>query len=187
MPDSEGAAAQNAAQARIGGLRVESAGGQLMVDFQLIGAFDAELQRRIDSGLPTALVYELELLRARRSFFDKSLAAGELQVIAMYNALTREYLVNFKHDGNLIFSKVVREPAELRKAMTEIAALPAFPVDPEWEEEKLQLRVRAELGTGTAFFFIPHTLRTEWAETAGFRPRDLPGSGAGAAAGAPSG
>lgn len=179
LPGSEGAAAQNAAEARIGGLRVESAGGQLMVDFQLIGAFDAELQRRIDSGLPTALVYEIELLRAHRSFFDKSLAAGELQVIAMYNALTREYLVNFKHDGNLIFSKVVREPAELRKAMTEIVALPAFPVDPEWDEEKLQLRVRAELGTGTAFFFIPHTLRTEWTETAGFRLRDPGGSGAG--------
>lgn len=170
---SQRAAAQNAADAHIGGLRVQLDGNQLLVDFQLVGAFDEELQQRIDSGLPTALVYELELVRARRSFFDKSLADGELQVIAMYNALTREYLINFKHDGNLIFSKVVREAAELRKAMTEIGALPAFAASERWSDEKLQLRVRAELGTGTAFFFIPHTLRTGWSESASFRLQEL--------------
>jgi hypothetical protein len=170
---SERAVAQNAQEARIGALGVGLGGGQLLVDFTLIGAFGEELQKRIDSGLPTSLIYEIELLRARRSWFEKSLASGELQVIAMYNALTREYLVNFKHDGNLILSKVVREPGELRQAMTVIGALPAFPADESWREEKLQLRVRAELGTGTTFFFIPYTVRTGWAETAAFRLRDL--------------
>lgn len=170
---TERAAAQNEKDARIGGVRVQLSGNQLLADFQLLEAFDEDLQRRIDSGLPTALVYEFELVRARRSFFDKSLAAGELQVIAMYNALTREYLINFKHDGNLIFSKVVREASELRQAMTEISALPAFPVEERWNEERLQLRVRAELGTGTTFFFIPHTLRTDWTDSASFRLRDL--------------
>lgn len=172
---SGGAAAQNEEGARIAGLRVKAEGGQLVVGFQLVGGFDAELQKRVDSGLPTSLVYEIELVRARRSWFDKSLAGGELQVSAMYNALTREYLVNFKHDGNLIGSKVLREPAELRQAMTEISGLPAFALDDDWREERLQLRVRAELGTGTVFFFIPHTLRSSWTETATFRLRDLGG------------
>lgn len=169
------AAAQNEEGARIVGLGVKLEGGQLLIGFQLVGGFDEELQKRIDSGLPTSLVFELELARARRSFFDKSVAAGELRVIAMYNALTREYLVNFKHDGNLIGSKVVRDPAELRKVMTEISELPAFTIGERSREERLQLRVRAELGTGTIFFFIPHTLRTNWTETASFRLRDLAG------------
>lgn len=164
---------QNAATARISSLDVALAGNQLVVDFQLIGGFGDDLQKRIDSGLPTSLVYELELARDRRSWFDKSVAGGELRVIAMYNALTREYLVNFKHDGKLIGSKVVREPAELRRAMTEIDDLAAFSVEGLAPEDRFQLRVRAELGTGTIFFFIPHTLRTDWAETATFRLRDL--------------
>jgi len=166
-------AAENGQEARIAALGVKLGGGQMLVDFQLIGGFGEELQQRIDSGLPTGLIYEIELLRARRSWLDESLASGELQVIAMYNALTREYLINFKHDGNLILSKVVREPAELRQAMTAIHDLPAFSAEERWREEKLQLRVRAELGTGTTFFFIPHTVRTEWAESAAFRLRDL--------------
>jgi hypothetical protein len=168
-------AAQGGADARIEGVEAKVEGGQLLASFRLAGGFGEELQKRIDSGLPTSLVYEFELVRARRSFFDKALAGGELRVIAMYNALTREYLVNFKHDGNLIGSKVLREPAELRQAMTEIAALPAFPIGQRSRDERLQLRVRAELGTGTVFFFIPHTLRTDWAETASFRLRDLAG------------
>lgn len=173
--DSGGVAAQNEDGARIGGLSVKVDGGQLVVAFQLIGGFDEELRKRVDSGLPTSLVYEIELVRARRSWFDKSLAGGELQVSAMYNALSREYLVNYKHDGNLIGSKVLRDPAELRQAMTDIAGLPAFAVDEDWREERLQLRVRAELGTGTIFFFIPHTLRSSWTETATFRLRDIGG------------
>ncbi len=166
-------AAQTEATARIGGLGVAVEGGQILVHFRLIGGFDEDLQKRIDSGLPTSLVFEIELARARRSWFDKSVATGELRVITTYNALTREYLVNFKHDGNLIDSKVVREAAELRKAMTEIKALPAFLVQGRSKDERLFLRVRAELGTGTLFFFIPRTLRTNWAETATFRLRDL--------------
>lgn len=167
------AAGQNEADARIGSLDVALLGNQLVVDFQLIGGFGEDLQKRIDSGLPTGLVYELELARDRRSWFDKSVADGELRVIAMYNALTREYLVNYKHDGKLIGSKVVREPGELRRAMTEIDDLPAFSIEGRSPEDRFQLRVRAELGTGTVFFFIPHTLRTDWAETAPFRLRDL--------------
>jgi hypothetical protein len=173
VPSFGPAAAQGQADARIEGVEVKAEGSQLLVGFRLTGGFGEELQKRIDSGLPTSLVYELELLRSRRSFFDKAVAGGELRVIAMYNALTREYLVNFKHDGNLIGSKVLRDPAELRQAMTEIAGLPAFPMGQRSRDERFQLRVRAELGTGTVFFFIPHTLRTDWAETAAFRLRDL--------------
>lgn len=175
VPSFGPAAAQIEGNARVAGVEVKVDGGQLLAGFRLEGGFGDELQKRIDSGLPTSLVYELELVRARRSFFDKALAGGELRVIAMYNALTREYLVNFKHDGNLIGSKVLRDPAELRRAMTEIAALPAFATAQRSRDERYQLRVRAELGTGTVFFFIPHTLRTDWAESAPFRLSELQG------------
>ena len=52
---SGGAAAQNEEDARIAGLALKADGGQLVVGFQLVGGFDAELQKRVDSGLPTQL------------------------------------------------------------------------------------------------------------------------------------
>ena len=89
-------------------------------------AFDEEFRRRLDSGLPTSLVYEIELTRERRLWVDKTVGRSRLQMIVMFNALTREYLLNQKLDGELIESRVVRDQEELRTAMTTLAALPVF-------------------------------------------------------------
>lgn len=154
------------------GLRVE--GDQAKVTFRLTNAFDEDFERRIQSGLPTELTFRFVLERERKTWFDKSVARGSLQVIAMYNAVTSEYLVNFKQDGDLIESRVVREPADLRSAMTELEAFPIFSVAGRNPEELLQLRVRAELGTRMLLAFIPRTVATEWAHTDRFRLNDLP-------------
>jgi len=80
----------------------------------------------------------------------------------MYNAVSRDYLVNFKHDGVLVESRLLRDPDALYAAMSDFVRLAVFPVA-EWRGE-MMVRVRAELGTGSLLFFIPTLKTTDWAE-----------------------
>ena len=144
-------------------LIVENDNRQVRFSFRLVGAFDDSLRRKIDSGVPTSLLYRMQLLRDRKRWFDKTVLSSTLQVIAMYNAITREYLINYKHNGDLIDSRLVRDPQELEAAMTHFEGFAAFDLAPEVSDQRLLGRVRAELGTRTVFFFIPTTLTTDWA------------------------
>ncbi|MEM1201674.1 MAG: DUF4390 domain-containing protein [Acidobacteriota bacterium] len=168
-------AQESPGEARISDLEIRLANQQLFASFRLDGAFDESFERRIESGLPTDLVFELSLEKDRRTWFDQSVASGRLKVIAMYNAVTGEYLINFWRDGDLTHSRVVRDADELRRAMTEFSDLPAFEVEGRDPEERLRLRVRAELGTRTLLAFIPRTLHTSWAESRRFRLGDADG------------
>ena len=133
------------------------------MSFDLEKAFDDNLKRRVDSGLVTGFTFQFRLMRPHKWRIDKTLESSSLRVEAMYNAVTREYLINFRQDGNLIESRVVREEEELRQAMTQFDSFPAFSVAGRPAGRRLQVRVRAELGTRTVFFFIPRTHSTDWA------------------------
>lgn len=164
--DAEG---DGAPDAQIDDLTVRVEEGRLLASFRLHHAFDAEFQRKVRSGLPTEIVYEFELKRRRRSWFDATVATGRLQVVAMYNATTDEYLVNFKHDGELVSSRSVREVDAVRDNLTRLGDVFVFALGERPPNQKLYLRVRAELGTKTVLAFIPRTLETDWAVTGSFR------------------
>lgn len=155
-------------------LRLE--GNQVLLDFALRDAFDENLQKRIESGIPSGFTFFFELIRDRKSWFDKGLQSSRLRVDAMYNAVTREYLINFKHDGQLIESRVVRDLDELRSALSDYTAFPVFEVSDRDMGQRLRVRVRALLGTHHVFFFIPRNVTTDWAETRRFQVV-LPGDG----------
>ncbi len=157
---------------RITDLRIAFEKQQIRLSFKLLGAFDDELRKRLDSGLPTSFTFDFELVRTRKSWFNKAVDSGTLQVTAMYNAVTREYLINFKHDGHLIDSRVVKDAVELEAAMTEHSGFQVFTTEGKNRQQRLRVRVRAELRTKTVFFFIPSTVHTDWAETRKFRLRE---------------
>ena len=157
--------AQVAENARIDGLVLELEASQLRASFRLLGVFDDEFERRLNSGLPTEITYQFELKRPRRSWFDKTIERSSLQVIAMHNAVTEEYLINFKHDGSLIESRLVNDLAELRASMTELENFGAFAFADRDQDQRLTFRVRAELGTRTLLAFIPQRLTTPWVES----------------------
>ncbi|MCP3962823.1 MAG: DUF4390 domain-containing protein [bacterium] len=168
-PAAQGITEERKADARVTDLRLSFDGQRILLSFKLLGAFDENLRKRVDSGLPTSLTFDLELVRSRKSWFDKAVDSGTLQVLAMYNAVTREYLINFKHDGDLIESRVVKDATELERAMTEFTDFMVFSTEGKNPRQRLRVRVRAELRTKTVFFFIPSTVHTDWAETRKFR------------------
>jgi len=94
--------------------------------------------------------------------------------VAMFNAVTREYLVNFKLDGRLIESRQLREVGELEDALTRVELLPVFELGEVNTDWRLLVAVRAELGSSTILSIIPTHLRTEWSESRKFRPPPSP-------------
>ena len=146
-------------------LRVTVDGGQVLAGFHLANGLDAETRERIASGLPTSFIYELELKRDRKHWWDRGLDSTVLEVVAMYNAVTREYLVNTKQGGRLIESRTVRDEEELERAMTHFESFPAFALEADADGSRFLVRVRVDLGPGAVLGFIPYQRSTEWVES----------------------
>ncbi|MEM1177624.1 MAG: DUF4390 domain-containing protein [Acidobacteriota bacterium] len=157
------------AEARLENLEVRLEGQKLLVSTRLSGAFTEDFRERLQSGLPTPLVYRFVLERQRRTWFDASEARSRLQVVAMFNAVTSEYLINYKHDGELVQSRVVRDQQELERAMTQLDAFPIFIHGGRGKDDGYYVRASADLGTRTILAFIPRTLSTDWVRTTPLR------------------
>ena len=158
---------------RIANLDIKIEGQQILLSFNLLNAFGDTLKKRIDSGLYSGFLFEFELVRDRKSWFNKNLDSGTVQVVAMYNAVTREYLINVRHDGDLIGSRMVQDVDDLESALTEFENMAIFSIEGVQPRQRLRIRVRAKLGTRTVFFFIPNTVHTDWAESERFRLSEL--------------
>lgn len=150
---------------RIQGLRISVEGGRVLASFTLQGAFDRRLESRLESGLPTSILYRLELHRDRKRWYDRRLQENTLEAVAVYDAVARTYTVHYKLDGELVESRTVRERQEVREAMTRLGPLPVFSLQRVRERGRLLVKVRAELGSRTFLSFIPVTVATDWTES----------------------
>ena len=165
-----GLAAPGPRQPAIRDLSIALDGVQVLVSFQLEHALTTDLAERIESGLPSGFVYEISLARDRQ-WWDEGIASVRLEVVAMYNAVTREFLVNFKQDGELLDSRVLTDRTELERAMTRFSALPLFTLDQASARERYLVRTRVELAPGSLLGFIPMRRTTSWVESNKVRVR----------------
>lgn len=153
------------ADPRISDLEADERNGRISVSFDLTDAFDApELRQAIESGLPTLLRYEIVLIRKYPNWFDDTVATSEIEVIATYNSVTREYLLNYRRDRRLVRSQVLSSLEELKRRMTTIAEPELFGTEGR-KPWKLRVRVRAELMRRYLWYVIPWDVSTPWEET----------------------
>jgi len=157
-------------------LQVSVGAEQLGVSVRLLNGFDEQFLARLKSGLPTELTYRFALYRDRKRWWDSELASSTYQVIAMYNAVSREYLVNYKHDGKLTETRVVRSVEELEHAMSALEQVPIFSLADlrpkvlrTVERSRVLVRGRVELGSGTWLWVFPTTTATDWVRSRKFR------------------
>jgi hypothetical protein len=78
--------------------------------------------------------------------------------------------VNFRQDGSLIESRVLRTIDELESAMTRFEGLHLFTVERPPPQRRLLVKARAKLGDKTILKIIPSTDATDWVESKKFRP-----------------
>lgn len=162
-------ASEARAEAKITDLRAALDGERVLASFTLAGGLDRRLSQRIDSGLPTPILYEIELHKDRKRWYDNRLDRATLEAMAVYDAVARTYTVHLKLDGELIESRTVRDRADLEAAMTRIDGVPVFTLGDRSPRGRLLIKVRAELGSRTILSFIPAAIHTEWRDSNKFR------------------
>ena len=83
----------------------------------------------------------------------------------MYNALTREYLVNFKRDGELYASRVVTSPEDLEAGADDLREAAVGRARPETGGTPGAAVCARRCGTRTLLGLIPDRVHTAWAQT----------------------
>jgi len=151
-----------AADPHIDNLTAVGASGKVSAHFNLLNAFDrAEIVQGLQSGVPTNFTYIIEIYRSRPNWFDEGIGRSRIEIIATFNSVTREYLMNYRRDRKLVRSETFTDVQALEKRMTTIDEPDLFDVGNR-RPYKLRLRAKADLLRGWALYFIPWTFSTRW-------------------------
>lgn len=138
--------------------------GEVNVHFSLAHAFEREETiQSLQSGVPTSLTYVIEVFRMRHLWFDEGIGRARIEVIATFNSVTREYLLNYRRDRKLVRSETFSDLAALQHAMTHIDEPKLFEIGKR-PPYKLVVRVKADLMRGWLLYFIPWDSSTRWRE-----------------------
>jgi hypothetical protein len=167
-------ASQAVAQAGISEFKIGLDGDRVLATLALVKVFDRRFAERVDSGLPTSILYRLQLFRDRKRWWDQRLRESTFEVVATYDAVARAYTVHYKLNDKLIESRTVRERKALEEAMTRVEGIPVFSVAGLPHEWRLLVKAEAELGSRTVLSLIPVTISTGWRESRKFRPPGVP-------------
>jgi transposase len=143
-------------------LSAKAVNRQVSVRFTMAHAFDREQTiQGLQSGIPTTLTYIVEIFRDRPHWFDEGIGRARIEVIATFNSLTREYLLNYRRDHKLVRSETFNDLASLQRAMTTIDEAGLFDIGKR-PPYKLRVRVKADLMRGWLLYFIPWEFSTRW-------------------------
>jgi len=156
------AAAAFAADPEIDGLTATAANGKVSIQFRLAHAFERpETSQGLQSGVPTSFGYVIEIYRDRPNWFDERIARSHIEVIATFNSVTREYLMNYRRDRRLVRSETFSDLAALEQRMTTIDEADLFDIGRRrpW---KLRVRAKADLMRGWLLYVVPWEISTRW-------------------------
>jgi Domain of unknown function (DUF4390) len=153
-----------AADPAIANLSATAVGPRISVKFNLRDAFtDEQIVKSLQSGLPTGFTYTVELYRDRPYWLDEGIARARIDVIATFNSVTREYLLNYRRDKLLVRSETFMDVEALKRRMTAIDEPNLFDSD-GWRPYKLKVRVKADVTRGVVLYVIPWDSSTRWRE-----------------------
>lgn len=139
-------------------------GPAVSVHFTLADAFQSdETTQALQSGLPTSFTYVVEIFRDRPNWFDEGIGRSRIEVIATFNSVTREYLLNYRRDRKLVRSETFSNIETLEKRMTTIDEADLFDIG-QRRPYKIKVRVKADLRRGWLLYLVPWEVSTRWKE-----------------------
>ena len=134
--------------------------GQVLVSFELAGAFTDDVRSTIESGLPTTFQYDVLLRREAAFWPDSTIAAATLATTVRYDNLTEQYNVARTLDGRVEDTMVVDDEGEVQDMLTRFERIPLFSTAGLEPNEAYQLRVSLEMRPRNSWFGWP------WARSA---------------------
>jgi uncharacterized protein DUF4390 len=151
-----------AADPSIENLSAPAVNGKVSVHFRLANAFERpEMVQGLQSGIPTAFTYVVEIYRDRPNWFDEGIARSNIEIIASFNSVTREYLLNYRRDHKLVRSETFTDLATLEAHMTTVDEADLFDIGTR-RPYKLKVRAKADFMRDWLLYFIPREMSTRW-------------------------
>jgi hypothetical protein len=151
-----------AAEPSIENLTAAAANGKVSVHLTLANGFDRpETVQALQSGIPTAFTYTVEIYRDRPNWFDEGIGRSHIEIIATFNSVTREYLLNYRRDRRLVRSETFTDLPTLEKRMTTIDEPDLFDIGSR-RPYKLRVRAKADFMRDYLLYFIPRDMSTRW-------------------------
>jgi len=144
-------------------LSVTRQGEDYFTSGRLVDGLSAATLEEIDAGIETTLDYRLQLLRRRSGLPDDVLARRLVECTVRHDALTRQYTLTRRLDGEMVETRVTGDAAEMRAFLTTLRAIPLVRASDLAPGEEYYLRARGDLGLVWRFFLIPWRLNTDWA------------------------
>ena len=151
-----------AAEPSIENLTASAANGKVSVHLTLSNGFDRpETVQALQSGIPTAFTYTVEIYRDRPNWFDEGIGRSHIEIIATFNSVTREYLMNYRRDRRLVRSETFTDLPTLERRMTTIDEPDLFDIGSR-RPYKLRVRAKADFMRDYLLYFIPRDMSTRW-------------------------
>jgi hypothetical protein len=138
------------------------AGSEVRVEARLHPRLPEEVVRRLASGIPTTVAWEMRLFVKRRNWFDSLKDERRYEVTATWRPVSGDYALERRLDGRLLETVVVPDREEAVAALSRLPGIPGFTMAPDLAGRPLVVRVRSLYGTGVALGFVPTRTMTDW-------------------------
>jgi hypothetical protein len=139
--------------------------GALVFSVHLVDGLSPDHLDGIESGIETTVEYRVQAYRRRSGMPDDLIVRRRIECVVHRDALTRQYLLTRRVDGELVERRVTADAVEMTDFLTRLAALPIARRDEIPPGEDLYLRARSDLGLIWRFYLIPWPLTTGWVKT----------------------
>jgi len=138
------------------------AGRDVTVSARLEPGLPADVVKRLASGLPTTVTWELRLFVSRNKWWDGLRDEREYGVTATYRPVSGDTAVERRLDGRLLETIVLPGRDEAEKVLSTLPGLPSFTMGPHLAGKPLVVRVRCLYGTEVTLGFVPTRAMTSW-------------------------
>ena len=147
---------------RIPQVETSLAGREVHVSARLSPGLPPDVRKRLASGLPTTLAWEVRLFVSRDKWWDGLKDERRYAVTATNRPMSGDTTVERRLDGRLLETVVVPGQDEAQRALTTLPSLPSFTMGAHLIGKPLVVRVRCLYGTDVSFGFVPTRAMTDW-------------------------
>jgi len=172
-PDPAGSSGPASAPAEEGGpervsapalsdLAVSLQAKQWTASVRLNGGLTDEMRERIEAGLETTIEYRLQVCRHRSFLPDQSLVKRRIECAVRYDALTQQYTLTRRVDGDLQVTRVTDDPLVMAGFLTALRDEPLLSAAEVGEGQDFYVKAKSSFGLIWRFYLLPWPLDTGW-------------------------
>jgi gamma-glutamyl phosphate reductase len=146
----------SAQEAKLTRITVSNTRDDLLLYFNLEGAFTEKLKEAVFSGVPATFSFYISLYRVRTLWHDKKIADIQLSHTIKYDNLKKEFTIkrSWKEEDTI----VTQSFDEAQRYMTEIDSLAVYPLNRLSKGVQYQIKAMAEVSKITLPLYLHYVL-----------------------------